>query len=106
VRLVGAMRVLVGIDAWLTPTLSEPPVPLGEIVSTPARPQRAADRSRSFLGRFGDEAALLRLASQLEQARPWAGSSAPAVATLPAGRYPKTEAGHEDPHPPRRDPSW
>jgi amidase len=38
------------IDAWLTPTLSEPPVPLGEIVSTPAEPLRAAERSRTFVG--------------------------------------------------------
>ena len=82
------------IDAWLTPTLSAPPVPLGEIVSTPDGPLRAAERSRGFvgfpavvanitgapamsvplwwnagraadrashfLGRFGDEATLLR----------------------------------------------
>ena len=94
------------VDLWLTPTLSEPPAPLGEIVSTEAEPMRALERGGRtvaysgvianitghpamsvplwwndeglpvgvhFLGRFGGEATLLRLAAQLEQARPWAG---------------------------------
>lgn len=91
-------------DVWLTPTLSEPPAPLGEIVSTETEPLRALERGGRtvaysgvianitgqpamsvplwwnadgvpigvhFLGRFGDEATLFRLAAQLEQARPW-----------------------------------
>jgi amidase len=96
---------LTGFDLWLTPTMSTPPAPLGEIVSTEEEPWRAADRGGRtvaypavvanitgnpamsvplwwngdglpvgvhFLGRFGAEATLFRLAAQLETARPWA----------------------------------
>ncbi len=37
-----------------------------------------------FLGRFGDEASLIRLASQLEQARPWA-KRTPPISVIPQG---------------------
>lgn len=100
----GVAAFLTGIDVWLTPTMSLPPLPLGEMVSTPDEPLRSIERSGPsvryagvvanitgnpamsvplhwnadglpigvhFLGRFGDEATLFRLASQLEQARPW-----------------------------------
>jgi amidase len=101
-RVVAAF--LSGIDLWLTPTMSEPPAPLGEITSTPDEPLQALERGARtvgyagvvanitgnpamsvplwwnatglpigvhFLGRFGDEATLFRLAAQLETACPW-----------------------------------
>src|SRR5262249_13691056 len=99
-------RFLTGFDAFLTPTMSAPPLPIGEIVSTPEDPWRSLQVSGPtvryagigahltgnppmsvppwgnsegmpvgvhFLGRFGDEATLIRLAAQLEAAQPWAG---------------------------------
>ena len=94
---------LAGFDAWLTPTLSEPPAPLVRF-STPEQPFRALERGGRtvaypgvianitgnpamsvplwwnadglpigvhFLGQFGNEASLFRLAAQLEAACPW-----------------------------------
>ena len=92
-------------DVWLTPTLSEPPVPLGTFDSPPENPLQGLRRAQQFVpftpicnatgqpamsvplywngeglpvgvhfvGRFGEEATLFRLAAQLESARPWAG---------------------------------
>jgi amidase len=97
-------RFMVDYDVWLTPTLAEPPLPLGTLESTPENPLAGLMRSASyvpytpicnitgqpamsvplywnsdglpigthFMGRFGDEATLFRLAAQLEEARPWA----------------------------------
>ncbi len=98
----------------MTPTLSTPPLPIGQIVSTAEEPLRALERGGPsvayagvvanltghpamsvplawsgdglpigvhFLGRFGDEATLFRLASQLEAARPWADRRPPVTAT-------------------------
>jgi amidase len=90
-------------DIWLTPTLAQPPMPLGYFDYTPeTRGQHIARLGEytgftlianasgqpgislplhwneddlpigvQFLGRYADEATLLRLAGQLEQARPW-----------------------------------
>ncbi len=98
-------RFFVDYDVLLTPTLREPPVPLGTFDSTPDQPLKGLDRAIEFVpftpicnvtgqpaisvplfwngeelpvgvqfvGRFGDEATLFRLAAQLEDARPWAG---------------------------------
>ena len=97
-------RFFLKYDVWLTPTLSEPPVPLGTFDSPPDDPLRGLRRAEEFVpftpianitgqpamsvplywnhdglpvgthfvGRFGDEATLFRLAAQLEAARPWA----------------------------------
>jgi amidase len=97
-------RFFNGFDAWLTPTVSEPPVPLGTFDSPPDNPMQGLLRAAEFVpftgpfnftgqpamsvplywndeglpigtqfvGRFGDEATLFRLAGQLEAARPWA----------------------------------
>ncbi len=107
-------RFLTDVDVWLTPTLSTPPLAIGEIVSTAEEPLRALKRGGPsiayagvvanltghpamsvplswssdglpigvhFLGRFGAEATLFRLASQLEATRPWAPRRPPVSAT-------------------------
>jgi amidase len=86
-----------GYDGWLTPTMSAPPRLLGTITGsdtgadTVAYPLVVANLTGNpamsvplhwtpeglpmgvhVLGRYGDEATLVRLAAQLEQARPWA----------------------------------
>jgi len=97
------VRFFVNCDVWLTPTASEPPVPLGTFDSPPEKPLQGLGRAweycpftpicnatgqpamsvplfwnaeglpvgTHFVGRFGDEATLFRLAAQLEKARPW-----------------------------------
>ncbi len=96
-------------DVLLTPTLAEPPLPLGSFDATVTNPLAGLRRSAlfvpftpicngtgqpamsvplfwnseglpigsHFIGRFGDEATLFRLATQLEAARPWANRRPP-----------------------------
>jgi amidase len=105
-------RSFLNYDVWLTPTLGEPPVPLGSFDSTPDNPFEGLRRAIAFvpftpicnatgqpamsiplywnaeglpvgvhfIGRFGDEATLFRLAAQLESARPWADRLPPVLA--------------------------
>jgi amidase len=102
-------RFYLKYDLWLTPTLGEPPVPLGTFDSPPENPLEGLRRAIAFVpftpicnvtgqpamsvplfrnseglpvgvhfvGRFGDEATLFRLAAQLEWARPWANQLPP-----------------------------
>jgi amidase len=99
-------------DLWMTPTLAEPPVPLGTFDSPPENPLYGYRRAETFvpftpicnitgqpamsvplfwnsaglpggthfIGRFGDEATLFRLAAQLESARPWVNRRPPVSA--------------------------
>jgi len=98
-----AARFFNDYDIWLTPTLAQPPVPLGYFDYTPeTRDQHIARLAEytgftlianasgqpgislplywnddnlpigvQLLGRYGDEATLIRMAAQLEEARPW-----------------------------------
>jgi amidase len=105
-------RFFVDHDVWLTPTLGEPPVPLGTFRYDGGDPFAVRRRMAAFtpftyvanvtgqpamsvptywtadglplgtqwIGRFGDEATLYRLAAQLEEARPWVGRRPPICA--------------------------
>jgi len=105
-------RFMLDYDVWLTPTLGEPPLPLGSFDSPAEHPMAGMARAvqfvpftpvcnmtgqpamslplfwnnqglpvgTRFVGRFGDEATLFRLAAQLEASRPWAGKRPPVSA--------------------------
>jgi amidase len=100
----GIARFFLNYDVWMTPTVAEPPLPLGSFDPQPGNPLAGLYRAAAFVpftpicnvtgqpamsvplfwnsdglpvgthfvGRFGDEATLFRLAAQLEAARPWA----------------------------------
>lgn len=100
---------LLSYDILMTPTLNEPPVPIGYFAPAPDDPMQGWLRSgdfsaftticnltgqpamsvpltcnvdglpigTQFIGRFGDEATLFRLAAQLEEVRPWTGYRPP-----------------------------
>jgi amidase len=97
-------RFFLDFDIFMTPTLGEPPIEIGEMDATIDDPLKGWRRSASFVpftplcnatgqpamsvplywnkhnlpigiqfvGRYGDEATLFRLAAQLEKACPWA----------------------------------
>lgn len=93
-------RFFVDYDVWLTPTVAEPPTPIGAFDDPVKGMKRSGGFAAftgvcnltgqpamsiplywndsevpigvQFVGRFGDEATLFRLAGQLEKARPWA----------------------------------
>jgi amidase len=99
-------------DMWLTPTIGQPPVPLGTFAFSEGDPFELRRRMATFspytyianatgnpamsvplhwtedglpvgahfLARYGDEATLIRLAAQLEEARPWAARRPPVSA--------------------------
>ena len=102
-------QFLTGYDILITPTLNEPPPPIGYFSPSPDDPMQGWLRSgdfsafttlcnltgqpgmsmpltwnsdglplgTQFIGRFGDEATLFRVAAQLEEARPWANRRPP-----------------------------
>jgi amidase len=101
-------RFMKDVDVFLTPTLAEPPLPLGSFdckdspleamfragAYVPFTPIQNATGQPAmnvplywndaglpigvqFVGRYGDEATLFRLAGQLEEARPWANRRPP-----------------------------
>ncbi len=108
----GVARFMLDYDVWLTPTLGEPPLPLGSFDAPVEHPMAGMARAvqfvpftpvcnmtgqpamsvplywndqglpigTHFVGRFGDEATLFRLAAQLEAARPWSDRRPPVSA--------------------------